>query len=196
MHYLPRSVPTAVALMFIGAALAMAQTPQTREGFWISFGTGLGLASFGCHGCDTLRPEPNGIGPTLHLRLGGTFSPQVLIGIELNTWHKFSEGVKASAGVLTSVFYVYPRAAERFFFKIGLGPAAYAADDGTDRFTSLGYSLIGGVGWDHRIGRAVSITPVVYVTYGGIGDWRRNRMFVAHGFRQAWIELGAGLTFH
>jgi len=196
MLYLRRSVATAAALLCVSASVAPAQRPQTREGFWISLGTGLGVATFGCKGCSSFASELKGIGPTAHLRLGGTFSEKVLIGLEVNAWTKSASGVKSAAGVLTSVFWIYPRAPERFFFKIGLGPAAYRSDDGTDTYTSLGYSLIGGVGWDHRIGRTVSISPVINVTWGGIGDYRRNRVQVANAFRQAWIEFGAGLTFH
>ena len=162
----------------------------------MSLGTGLGFASFGCHNCAGFPARMKGLGPTAHFRLGGTFSEQVLVGIEVNAWTKSAAGVQSAAGVLTSVFYIYPRAPERFFFKVGLGPAAYRADEGTDTYSSLGYSLIGGVGWDVRIGRNVSITPLVNVTYGGIGDYRRNRVQVANAFRQAWIEFGAGLTFH
>ena len=193
---LPRSASTLVALICASASVAAAQRPQTREGFWISVGTGLGVATFGCHGCSSFAGELKGLGQTAHLRLGGTFSEQVLVGLEVNAWTKSAAGVRSAAGALSSVFYIYPRGPERFFFKLGLGPAAYRSDDGTNTFASLGYSLIGGVGWDFRIGRTVSITPLVNVTYGGIGDYRRNRVLVANAFRQAWIEFGAGLTFH
>jgi len=52
-----------------------AQRPQTREGFWISFGVGWGNLSWECDGC----PSQDHGGPTGFLRLGGAPSQKVLL---------------------------------------------------------------------------------------------------------------------
>jgi hypothetical protein len=76
---------TLLAALFVfatAAGPAAAQgNPQTRDGFWINFGVGIG--SLGCDDCDD-RVNGN----TGHLRMGGTLSQRLLLGGEINAWVK------------------------------------------------------------------------------------------------------------
>ena len=90
---------SALALLLIAAfnAPAAAQgNPQTREGFWISFGVGFG--SLGCDDCDERQGGTNG-----YLRMGGTLSQKLLIGGEVS-----------GAGVANRSLYSPPALAYKF----------------------------------------------------------------------------------
>ena len=108
---------SALALLLIAAfnAPAAAQgNPQTREGFWISFGVGFG--SLGCDDCDERQGGTNG-----YLRMGGTLSQKLLIGGEVNAWTKSEDGASLTVSNFGPVLYFYPSPAGGFFLKGGLG---------------------------------------------------------------------------
>ena len=65
-------------ISILSPATLAAQRPQTREGFWISFGVGAGNLNWNCDGCTS---QDHG-GPTGFLRLGGTPSNKFLLGAE------------------------------------------------------------------------------------------------------------------
>src|SRR3990170_2157258 len=69
----------ALVLSF-GAAPLAAQHAQTRDGFW--FGAGLGYGSLGCDGCGGDRTG----GSSGYLKLGGTGSQHLLLGVETTGW--------------------------------------------------------------------------------------------------------------
>jgi len=75
------------------AGRAWAQHPQTREGFWIGFGFGYGSLGFSCSGCSGTEGAPSG-----YLKLGGTLSPNLLIGGETDGWTKSISGTTLTAG--------------------------------------------------------------------------------------------------
>lgn len=186
----------ATALALAVPSAAHGQRPQTREGFWISFGPGGGSATFECDQCGAFPDELKGGGATFHIRLGGTPSPQVLLGGEISGWAKDEAGVESAAAIMAGVVYYYPSATGGAFVKAGLGFTAYAADDNVDEFTSSGVGLILGAGYDIRVARNFSLTPVVNLIYGGGGDWKLNGNWVADNFRQTVIEFALGFTFH
>src|SRR5690242_1811191 len=73
-------------LLLCCAGAASAQHPQHREGFWIGFGFGYGSANGTCTGCSSASEG----GVTGFLKLGGTLSPNVLLGGAVNAFSKAS----------------------------------------------------------------------------------------------------------
>src|SRR3989454_10676652 len=66
-----------LAAFSCAASAARAQYPQRRDGFWIGFGLGYGLANVKCDQC----VDSSGVGGvTGFVKLGGTPSRNVLIG--------------------------------------------------------------------------------------------------------------------
>ena len=196
MRTLSRHVAAAIPLLLIGASLAEAQHPQTREGWWFSAGTGVAARLYSCKGCDTLATQPRGLGPTLRLRLGGTFSSQLLLGMQVDVWMKNASGVTSFAGIVSPAIYYYPSDSGGFFFGLGLGHLGYASHDGTNDQISNGFGFVVGVGRDYRIRRSMSITSALNLIVGGFGSLSRNDRLVGRGYSQTMLELGVGVTFH
>src|SRR5574342_874795 len=81
--------------------------PNTREGFWIGFGFGLGSTGADCTSCSNDRTS----GFSGYLRMGGTVSRHVLLGGETNGWLHSESGVDETLGFASFVASIYPSAA-------------------------------------------------------------------------------------
>jgi outer membrane protein with beta-barrel domain len=184
----------------LGAASAQAQHPQVRDGFWINFGFGYGSAHEKCDGCaDTTIG-----GFTGFVRLGGTVSPHVLIGGEIigfsHNYPADTSGPSADEvlGSVTASLYYYPKPAGGFFLKTGLGFSDFdfSVSNGGGSVTGVGAGVIFGLGYDIRVGRNVSITPVADFWYGNVGDLKSNGSLVNTGWKHSVASFGLGVTFH
>ena len=183
-------VSAASAVLVLALATpAAAQHAQVRNGFWIGFGLGYGSADLGCDGCDSDSES----GLTGHLRLGGTLSDKLLLGAESNAWVKEVGGVDNTVGNLTAALYFYPAPAGGFFLKGGVGLGYYSASEGNLSVSKTGLGLMAGLGYDARVGRNISITPMGTVRYGNLGEIEE---FGLDGVDFTVIELGVGVTFH
>src|SRR5215510_8344338 len=80
---------------------AWAGHPQERRGFWIGFGGGYGSASASAD-CDECGGDDREGSFTGFLKLGGTLSPNVLLGVESNAWVKSEEGATLTLGSATA----------------------------------------------------------------------------------------------
>jgi len=155
-----------------------------RAGFWISFGWGYGSAKQGIDGCGEFCPDGQGVVAT-YIRMGGTISPKVLLGGEINgvsaTDDTGSEATISGIGAL--VVYFYPAEREGFFLKGGFGMAVRGESGSTDSESGLG--LTAGVGYDLRVARNFSLSPFGNLTYGGFD-----------GFSATVWQVGLGFSFH
>ena len=154
------------------AGSASAQKAQTRQGFWI--GGGLGYGSLGCDGCDRVGA------PSGYLKLGGTLRQNILLGVETNGWTKSELGNRLTMGNVSGAIYWYPMT-NGMFVKAGAG---YSVLDSGIASTS-GFGLLGGVGYDVRVGRNLSITPVA--------NWFRGSF---DGGSANVLQIGMGVTSH
>lgn len=174
-------------LGLITSAAAAQDASPSRSGFWLNVGFGWGSADFDCEGCDADRES----GVTGQIALGGTLSPQLLIGVESNGWYEDEDGIKSLLGTsFAAVAYYYPIVGRNLMLKGGVGLASYLFDNGSLE-DDQGIGVLGGVGYDVPIGTNVSITPVATYQYGFMGD--------ANGLEnvtQNVISLAATLTFH
>lgn len=149
------------ALLLVLAGTAQAQAnPQTREGFWISFG--LGSGSLTCESCDDDDEAISGVG--FNLRLGGTLSQRLLIGGEINGWGKEEGNVSVTIANITPVLLFYPAAQGGFFLKGGVGLAAAEVEWGPYSGEQTGVGITLGLGYDARVGRNFALTPYVDFT--------------------------------
>jgi hypothetical protein len=174
--------PSAIfaALVVVGTSAAWAQQAQVRQGFWIGFGLGWGSLGQSCNGCRTDR-----IGAASgYLKIGGTLGPRVLLGGEISAWNKSEAGTTTTAGNVSFAAFYYPQAAGRIFVKGGLGLAMFQEQPADP---AMGLGLAFGIGYDVRVGRNVSITPVANFTWGRVGDF---------GSRVDVLQLAVGITFH
>ena len=71
------------------------------------------------------------------------------------------------------------------FIKAGAGYSALSSDDGVASATDSGFGLLGGVGYDLRVGRNLSITPVANYFRGGFEGGSANV-----------LQFGVGVSSH
>ncbi|HUF27990.1 MAG TPA: outer membrane beta-barrel protein [Gemmatimonadaceae bacterium] len=174
------------------AAPVLAQThPQTRQGFWIGFGLGIGSAGISCNGCTSGRES----GLSGYLRMGGTVSPQLLIGGETNGWTKSSDGVDQTVGFLSAVAYYYPVVDNGVWIKGGLGFASYEAEAPGEKLTTSGLGLTAGIGFDWRLSANVSLSPFANYMQQVGGDVEYNGESVGNANANL-IQFGVGLSWH
>ncbi len=169
-----RATGLSALLTVLLASTSFAQQAQTRDGFWI--GGGLGYGSMGCEGCTDRAGAPSG-----YLKLGGTLRQNVLLGVETNGWTRSELGARLTMGNVSGAVYWYPMVSNGLFVKGGVG---YSVLDNSFASTS-GFGLLGGVGYDVRVSRNLSVTPVANWFRGGFDGGSANV-----------LQIGVGVTSH
>jgi Outer membrane protein beta-barrel domain len=164
------------------ATSAFAQQAQTRQGFWVGGGMGYGSMGLSCDICDGLGREG---GLSGYAKLGGTLRQNILLGVEMNGWTKSEGGARITMGNFSGAAYWYPMPTQGLFIKAGAGYSVLSADDGTSTSDDSGFGLLGGVGYDVRVGKNLSITPVANWFRGGFDGISANV-----------LQLGVGVTSH
>jgi hypothetical protein len=184
-------------VVLFASPLAWAGHPQERRGFWIGLGAGYGSAGVGCDGCEGSERQDSFAGS---LRLGGTLNERVLLGFESNGWIKEQEGVTVTLGSFTGTVTFYPQARSGFFLKGGVGLSYIDTEvrDGSlsASLSKTGWGVLAGLGYDLRVGRNISITPLVNYYYGKPGDLEFEGETAFGGWSQNVVSLEIGITFH
>ena len=177
-----RATGLSALLTALLATTAFAQQAQTRDGFWVGGGMGWGSLGLSCTGCvDVGRTG----GLSGYAKLGGTLRPNILLGVETNGWRKSEAGATITLGNLSGAAYWYPMATQGLFVKGGVGYSVLSVDDGTGSANDSGFGLLAGLGYDVRVGRNLSMTPVMNWFRGGFDGGSANV-----------IQLGLGVTSH
>jgi len=192
MRMVMRVSAVTAALVVLTAGAASAQRPQTRQGFWIAFGLGYGSAKLSCGGCDAGSDG----GATGHIRLGGTLNQRLLLGGDVTGWAKEESGVTATVGAVSFVAQYYPMPASGLFVKGGVGYSGIVFVATGQEVTGTGFGLSAGAGYDVRVGRNISITPLVDFLYGGSRELQLNGTTLLDGVSSTLISFGLGVTFH
>lgn len=175
-------------MRYSALALALAATlsipvaaqgnPQTRQGFFISFGFGAG--SLGCDDCN--NNDDREMGVNAYLRMGGTLSQRLLIGGEINGWTKTENDVTLSVNNLGPVLLFYPGANSGFYLKGGLGLASASLELGNLTFEDSGIGVTLGLGWDARVGRNFALTPYFDILTSSFEGFSVNQVAFGLGF--------------
>ncbi|HEU5154229.1 MAG TPA: outer membrane beta-barrel protein [Gemmatimonadales bacterium] len=177
-----------------GRAQEEAQAPEehrVHQGFWIGGGLGYGSVHPSCDGCGSTTSEG---GVSGLLRLGGTLSDQVLLGVESNGWFKNMDGTDNTIGNLSAALYYYPSRKSGVFLKGGVGVAGYEATEGSDKLEGYGLGLMAGAGYDIPIGSHTAITPMATLTYGDVGDLSFNGQKVPAGWKQTLVQFALSIS--
>ena len=173
-----RATGLSALLTALLATTAFAQQAQTRDGFWIGAGLGYGSMGMSCDGCG----DVDRVGaPSGYLKLGTTLRQNVLLGIETNAWTKSELGVRLTMANISGAVYWYPMATNGMFVKAGAGYSALDAGGGGTN----GFGFLGGLGYDVRMSRNLSITPVANWFRGGFDGGSANV-----------LQIGVGVTSH
>jgi hypothetical protein len=177
-----RATGLSAVLTALLATTAFAQQAQTRQGFWIGGGMGYGSMGLGCSTCAGVGREGSMTG---YVKLGGTLRQNILLGVESNVWTKSEGAGRVTMGNFSGAAYWYPMATQGLFIKGGAGYSRLSADDGSISASDGGFGIIGGVGYDIRAGRNMSITPVA--------NWYRGAF---NGGSANVLDFGIGITGH
>lgn len=178
-----RATGLSALLTALLATTAFAQQSQAREGFWIGGGMGYGSMGMSCEGCGDIDREGGASG---YFKLGGTLRPNILLGVEGNAWRKSEGTLTLTMGNFSGAAYWYPMVTSGLFIKGGVGYSTLRLDDDTVGDASdSGFGLLAGLGYDVRVGRNLSITPVANWFRGGFDGGSANV-----------LQLGLGVTSH
>jgi hypothetical protein len=193
----------------LAAAAALALTcgtahAQTRDGFFIGLGAGVGSAKVTCDGCEGDTDGAVGLSRetsfTGHVRLGKTITSRFAVGAELNAWLKKDDfDISTHLFDATAAVYVYPND-EGLFVKAGAGlsrvEVKLGGDLGDASVSGTGLGLMAGVGYDVGIGRTTAITPMVTYWYGKPGELKIEGVPLLVGVKHNVIEFGVGISFY
>ena len=170
------------AALFLVPQHTEAQRPQTREGFFI--GLGIGGGSLGCATCAGREGSITG-----KLTLGGTLSPQLLLGVESSGWTKEENDAWLTHANASAVAHFYPVATGGFFLSGGVGfstlDVSTVSGSVTTSISETGLGFTAGAGYDVRVGNNFSVTP--YGIYGW-GDFDAGSADT--------FQFGIGVTLH
>ncbi|MFN2317758.1 MAG: hypothetical protein ABR551_11990 [Gemmatimonadales bacterium] len=185
-----------VALMLVLAALAEGQRPQVRRGFWMAGGGGIGHTTSDCEQCNVEQQET---GSYLSMALGGTVGRNVLVGAEMNSWHRgLEDGDESLLGVFTVVQW-YPWDAQGLHLRTGVGwsyaRSGFEIGEVTGTTDKLGLGLRFGAGWDFRVRRMLSISPFLGIHVAALGD-TESRGGTLRNLLSASRQVGVGVTIH
>jgi hypothetical protein len=164
------------------ATSAFAQHAQTRQGFWFGGGMGYGSLGLSCTGCADVGREG---GLSGYAKLGGALRQNILLGVEGNMWTKDEGSATITMGNFSGAAYWYPMATQGLFVKGGVGYSNLRVDDGASDAADSGFGLLAGVGYDIRVGRNLSMTPVANWFRGGFDGGSANV-----------LQFGLGVTAH
>jgi hypothetical protein len=180
--------------LLIPASQTLAQRPQTREGFNLSFGFGGGSAGIDCSGCPTNRQS----GTALFLNVGSTISRRLTLGGELNGLARSSQNEDDTFGSLMAVAHFYPAPAMGLFLIGGAGMTSMSLDNHVDlvNVTSTGLGAQLGAGYDIRLGRNFSLTPYASYVKGFAGMAKVNGVSADEKVTPNYAQIGLGFTWH
>jgi len=144
---------------------------------WVELGAGPGRVRIACSGCTDVVVAS---APSSYLRIGGTVSDRVLIGVEvfasLDRAFGFSRGdttTTAETATATVVVLWFP-SRRGFFFKGGVGLASgqftVPGTAGVDTSNGGGIGLTYGFGWDFAISRKLAFTTNLAAYVTAVGD--------------------------
>ena len=131
---------------------------QRPEGFWLSGGIGVRMDPWG------EQVQPQALGYTIVLRVGGTLSERIRLGGELIHWTASPDGLKSVRENTTVSALFYPLDEVNGFVKAGMGLSVIHADVAVDGsppvgITTEGFAVTPGIGIDIPVSRAVMLTP-------------------------------------
>ena len=193
MPTLTRNTVVTASLVVLATTSLAAQRPQTRQGFWIAFGLGYGQTVLSGSG---LSGDAEG-SYTSHIRLGGTLSRHVLLAGDVTAWGKEEGGVMTTVGNTSAIVQYYPKAESGLFLKGGAGFSAILIDvSGGVEPSGSTFGLSAGVGYDIRLARNFSLTPIFDFLYGGSRNLTDAGGTVYPSVASTLWTLGLGVTFH
>jgi len=188
-----KASPVLAALLTftLGLAARGAAQGQPRRGFWLAFGAGYSSLASSCDGCGSLSSQSGIAG---QFRMGTTLRPNLLVGLDLESWNKSEGGKWARSANFTAAAYWYPSTSNGFYVKGGAGLSTVSGTVGGYAIDGTGFGLTGGLGYDLRLTKGFFLTPVATYFWGSVGDISTGSIVVSKGWKQSVLNLGLDAT--
>lgn len=145
---------------------------------WYQFG--LGTGSMGCEGCRIRKTGGAGM-----LAIGKTFTPRFQLGGIVDMGMMETDGLEISLGTIAALARFYPMAKGGFFLQSGIGVASLQVSGSAGSGSDDGTAFLGGIGYDIRIRKNMSITPYLSHIASSFKDGEMNQN-----------QIGVALTWH
>ena len=180
----------AATLHLPGATPLAAQRTLDRSGLTVAFGVGAGNRDIRCTGCEVERES----GAVAYLLVGGTLSPRLVLGGEINGWGRTDGPEEQSIASLMAVAHFYPAADRGLYLAGGAGLTSFHRENDVESVTSNGYGLQLGAGYDVRVASGFSLTPYVQWVrgFGGDADVDGESLDLDPDY----LQVGLGFTWH
>ena len=183
----------ALALALAAPTALSAQGVERSEALWLGVGLGGGSAALTCEGCAEHRDE----GVTGYVRFGGALTPDLLLGLELNTWLRRNDALDQRIQTLTVLAHHYPVNGRGLWLGAQAGFARYSerfeADD-ADVATS-GAVIGASVGWELWLRPTLSIEPSVIYLRQLTGELEMNGFALHEPARLNLVQAGVGIIW-
>lgn len=163
-------VAAVMAMMLLVPATAGAQFNHIRDGFYSTIGLGFGSAKVSCDQCGGGRES----GISGLFGIGLAIDQPLIIGAEVDLFYRQQDQDDIWIAALTGFGQWYPVGNGPFFVKAGLGmgwtQVTVLTPTGVVSRSTSGLGYMAAVGYDFRIGYYLSITPIVGIYGGSLGD--------------------------
>jgi len=192
-----------LAIGFVGRAEAQRRrglvdvgSYDERHGFWLNLGLGAGQerSKF----ADEINWSDPLTKPTGSIIVGGTVSPNLRVGVQLNGWadSHYDQGVKVTdyLGGLLLVGQFYPSRRSGFYLKGGGGFSRVGTDvPGPGGIHEDGFGWTAGLGYELRVSRNLFLTPMADF-YQHRSDVRDVNGVLEPALYDRLITIGVALT--
>jgi hypothetical protein len=179
-------------LLFLAQVVQAQPARPPRGGFWYGLGLGAGALRLSC---DLCRPDTH-TGAVATLRIGGSPSRQLRLGLEATGWGEPSGDLlrrEATIG-LAAQWRVNPRAR---WVLLGSGGASWLriSEAGT-AITSTAPFILAGVQYEIPLAPAYALTPTIGVSRSFAGVLRLDGSEVTRGAGVTRVQAGVGLLLY
>jgi len=169
-----------------------------REGFWFQGGLGVGGFSLNCDPLGLVEcPEGSERAGITKIALGGRLTPLVHLGGSVDVWASSGDGVAVWYGATSLLVMIYPSASSGFWINFGPGFSFYSEEQAGATWEVESASLVGGLGYDIRVGSMLSLTPFFDFLLSMPADIKLNGAAVpdSHATPRM-FGLGLAITVH
>ena len=193
MHW-PRLHPAlkaALALVLTLAARLPAQDTGPGDALWLGLGLGAGSAALDCSGCADHRDE----GVTGYVRFGGTLTPALLLGVDLNTWLRRNDAIDQRIQSLTVLAHYFPLRAHGLWLGAQAGFARLSEQYDADEMATSGGVVGASLGWEVQLRPSLSLEPSVTYFRQLTGELQMNGFPSRVPATLNLVQLGVGVIW-
>jgi hypothetical protein len=182
-----------VALLLFLAQVVQAQAPRpTRGGFWYGFGLGIGAIRLSC---DLCRPDTHA-GAVATLRIGGSPSRQLRLGLEATGWGEPSGDLRRREATLGVAAQWRVAPGSRWVLLGSAGGSWLRISEAGDAITATSPFIHAGVHYEIPLAPAYAIAPSLGVSRSFAGVLRLDGQEVTRGAGLTRAQVGLSLLLY